>query len=460
MAITVKLNSNETTEQELIATQRRLDSILASLATKIGMQNADKREAVIIKPPKVLSFSDIDNLFEGDKYAAKLVGQLPGLCTRKNPIYTIKDIGSVTVGKNGSGDAIAGMQQLINKAMPYFNKAMSMARKYGGSVIILGCNDGATNLESPLDTKKLKDIEWLNVQSGGIGGQVSVYSYQDEPTLRDYGEPLLYQFSNGYGTRIHKSRLLAFKGIDVGVQRSRERYGGFGMSVLVRAYADLRDYNLGKDSIAVAIQDFNRMLIKMAGLSNLLSQNRRKEVEQRLQVMNYISSVLNVWLLDTTDGHEIVSRNFTGVADMMKILKEDLGANTEIPHTSFFNQSPSGITSGESETKELNQTILKYQKEVLKEPLERLVKLYHFCKNGVTGGIEPCVWEIDFPVIYEENAKEKQELANLQAQERAVYKEIGAITSDEIRKALALNLGLEGTIDLNLSQSNQTGSVE
>jgi predicted butyrate kinase (DUF1464 family) len=97
---------------------------------------------------------------------------------------------------------------------------------------------------------------------------------------------------------------------------------------------------------------------------------------------------------------------------------------------------------------------------LLKEPLERLVKLYHFCKNGVTGGIEPRVWEIDFPVIYEETAKEKQELANLQAQERAVYKEIGAITSDEIRKALALNLGLEGTIDLNLSQSNQTETVE
>jgi phage-related protein (TIGR01555 family) len=202
------------------------------------------------------------------------------------------------------------------------------------------------------------------------------------------------------------------------------------------------------------------MLIKMAGLSNLLSQNRRKEVEQRLQVMNYVSSVLNVWLLDTTDGHEIVSRNFTGVAEMMKILKDDLGANTEIPHTSFFNQSPSGITSGESETKELNQTVLKYQKAVLKEPIERLISLYHLCKNGITGGIEPRVWGIDFPVIYEETNKEKQELAHLQAQERAIYAELGAITPDEVRKALALNLGLEGTIDLSLSQPDRTEAID
>lgn len=439
-------NTDSEIDKEILLEQIRLDSILASLATKVGIRNADKREAVIIKNPRHLSKYDIDNLFEGCKYAAKLVEQLPDLCTRKTPIYNIEDIGDVKTGDNGSADIITQMQKLINAAMPYFNKALRLARKYGGSVIVLGCNDGSNDLSTPLNLKNLRSLDWLSVREGGIGGQISVYSFQEDPTKLDYNEPLIYQFANG--SKIHKSRLLAFNGIDVGEQRSKDKYSGFGMSVLVRAYDDIRDYNISKDSVALALQDFNRILIKMSGLSNLLSQNRRKEIEQRLQIMNYISSVLNVWILDTSDGHEIISRNFTGVKEMIDVLKNDLGANSEIPHTSFFNESPSGITSGASEAMELNQIVLKAQKQSLKEPLERLITLYHQCKEGITEGVNPKSWSVTFPIIHEETTLEKQQIANEQAKERETYSKMGVVTSEEIRKAIALGLDLSSAIDL------------
>ncbi len=425
----------------------RLDSALASIASKVGAKGFDKRESVRIKTPTRLSREELSILFEQDKFAAKLVESLPNIATRKHPIYSLG-------AKNGEeieeSDAklTAAMQDLIDKSMPYFREAYVTARLYGGSCIVMGCNDNVTDLTKPLIPEQIKTIDWLDVRAGGIGGQLEVAYYQEDATQPDYDEPLIYQFTDRVGTQIHKSRLLIFHGIKVNKRRSREYYYGFGGSVVNRAWNDLRDFNISVDSIAIAVQDFNRLVVKIAGLANLLNAKKKKEVEERLQIMNYVTSVLNVWLLDPQDEHQILSRNFNGVAEMLEILKSNLGANSELPHTSFFNQSPDGITSGSSEAAELNQVVATSQNDNIRPNLLRLIDLYHHCKQGVTGGKVPEDWSITFPTIYEETELEKQELAGKKAAEREIYLKYQVVTPDEVAEAIARDIPLGAVIDL------------
>mgnify|MGYP000267034937 FL=1 len=137
----------------------RLDSLLVNLATKIGSNNHDKRLANRIKPVIRLSLEEIDNLFEGSPYAAKLIEGLPALCTRKTPIYSVgkKDEDN----EDRDAEITTAMQKLIEDALVHFREAYSLARKYGGSAIVLGANDGETDLTKPLNVNKLKTLSDL-----------------------------------------------------------------------------------------------------------------------------------------------------------------------------------------------------------------------------------------------------------------------------------------------------------
>lgn len=424
----------------------RLDSLLVNLATKIGSNNHDKRLANRVKPAIRLSLEEIDNLFEGSPYAAKLIEGLPSLCTRKPPIYSVGKKDEDNEDKDA--EITTSMQKLIEDALVHFREAYSLARKYGGSAIVLGANDGETDLTKPLNENKLKTLDWLDVREGGIGGEIQVAYYQENPIKPDYKSPLIYQFTDSSNTLIHKSRLLVFNGIKVGRRRSREKYFGWGMPVLVRAYYPLIDFTSSLDVIALALQDFNRLVVKIAGLAELLNAKKKKEVEERLQIMNYVSSVLSVWLLDPKDEHSILARNFSGVAEMLELLKNNLGSCSELPHTTFFNQSPDGITSGSSESAELNQIVASSQNDNIRSNLMYLIKLWHIAKEGVTKGIEPEDWSIRFPTIYEETELERAELNGRRASERDIYLKYQVVTPDEVAEAISRDIPLSAVIDL------------
>jgi phage-related protein (TIGR01555 family) len=436
----------------------RLDSLLTNLATKIGSQQYDKRLANRVNAPRRLSRDEIDWLFEGSPYAAKLVEGLPNLCTRKPPIYALNNKGFLS--KEQESHITSAMQDLVGESLPYFRTAYSEARKYGGSVIVIGANDNETDLTKPLNVNKLRTLDWLDVRTGGIGGEIQVAHYQDNPTKASYNEPEIYQFTDRNNTLIHRSRLLIFDGIRVGRRRSRDYYYGWSCPILSRAYSALIDYTSSLDAIAVAVQDFNRIVVKIAGLAELLNAKKKKEVEERLQMMNYISSVLNVWLLDPKDEHSILSRNFSGVSEMVELLKNNLGSCSELPHTTFFNQSPDGITSGSSEAAELNQVVATVQNDNIKPGLMYLIKLWHLAKEGVTKGKEPEDWSIRFPSIYEETELERADLNKKRAETNNIYLTHQVIFPDEVAEAIARDIPISAAINLEKREEDRVRAEE
>lgn len=424
----------------------KLDGIMKNLASKIGTLSGDPRNATVITPDAPLTLLEADTLFEFDKFARKLVSNLPRYETRKWCTYSITD------GSDESGEITQGMQALIDSAAPYFTEARITARLYGGSAIVLAGNDGITNYRQPLEKEKLKSLKLVRVAEAGISQQLIVDEWGINPLEEDYDKAQILRFSDTGSTQVHASRLLLFNGVTVNSRRSRENYHGFGVPLLQIFKGELRDYRQPLETIAIALKDFNKLIVKLKNLVNLLDAKKKKEIEQRLELYQYTSSVMSAFVGDPDDIIEYLNRSFVGVKEMVDLLKADLGACADEPHTTFFNESPSGNTSGTDQMRNINSTVSDSQEDNIRRPLEKLIDLWHHCKDSPTKGKPPESWQIGFPVIYELNEIERAALEKTQAERMAILlKDEGqgsVITPLEAAESIARDVSLASVINL------------
>jgi phage-related protein (TIGR01555 family) len=426
----------------------RLDGILKNLATKIG-SIADPRNATVISPDAPLPLQDADTLWEFDKFARKLVGNLPKYETRKWVTYTITD------GSDESGEITQGMQKLIDSAAPYFTEARTTARLYGGSAIVLAGNDGIEDYTQPLKKERLKSLKLIRVAEAGISQQLFVDEWGMNPLEEDYDKPRILRFNDTGNTRVHVSRLLLFNGLSVNARRSKEQYHGFGIPLLQVYKGELRDYKQPLETIAIALKDFNKLIVKLKNLVNMIDAKKKREIEQRLELYQYTSSVMSAFVGDPEDVIEYLNRSFAGVKEMVELLKADLGACADEPHTTFFNESPSGNTSGTDQMRNINSTVTNSQEDNIRKPLETLIDLWHHCQDSPTKGKPPESYELTFPVVYELNETERAALEKTQAERMAILlgrNSDGVINPLEAAEAIARDVPLSSVIDLDARQ--------
>lgn len=428
-------------ENELL----RNDSILKNLALKLG-NLADPRNATIISPDRPLTLLEADTLWEFDKFARKLVGNLPQYETRKWAIYTITD------GSDESGEITQGMQKLIDSAAPFFTEARITARLYGGSAIVLAGNDSETDYRKPLNKDRLKSLKLVRVAEAGISQQLFVDEWGTDPLQEDYDKPRILRFNNTTNTQVHSSRLIMFSGAAVNSRRSREQYYGFGIPLLQIYRDELRDYKQPLATIAIALKDFNKLIVKLKNLVNMLDAKKKREIEQRLELYQYTSNIMSAFVGDPEDVIEYLNRSFAGVKEMVELLKADLAACADEPHTTFFNESPSGNTSGTDQMRNINSTVANSQEDNIREPLEYLIDLWHHCADSPTKGIPPQSYELTFPVVYELNEIERATLEKTQAERMAILLKgngvEGVVTPLEAAEAISRDVPLSSTIDL------------
>lgn len=429
------MNATDEIELERV----RIDSLIKNIVTGLGVSGIDKRLASQIATPLQLTKDQIDALFEGNIYAKKLVSDMPKMATRKWAIYSETD---------GEPETVAAFQKQIDKVAPIFRKALKTSEQYGGSAILVGCDDGELDYSKPVNLKRLKKISWLNVLEGGYdSSDVTIAQYQQDPSKPNYGKPEIFQLAET-GVLVHCSRILMFTSGEISDRRSRDYYNGWGVSVLSNAYDAISDYSQSLGTIANAIHDFNRTILQLEGLQDLVAAGKRSIIEERIRLLNYTSSIMSAMLLGTGDKFLQEGRNFAGLKDVLEMLKNDLGAHSQTPHTQFFNQSPDGVTSGTSEKNDLNSSVADYQETNVRDNLERLINYWHHCKEGIYKGKPPENWEIKFPVIHELSELEKSELRLKEAQANKIYLESATISPDEMAEALSSGVPVESVIDM------------
>lgn len=324
-----------------------------------------------------------------------------------------------------------------------FAQALSWDRLYGGAAILMLANDGGS-LEDPLNESTLKYIERLDVfDPGDI--TFTPESYYADPFDPQYGKPQFYNIINEYGQPflVHESRLLLFHGGFL-PNRLKMARQGWGSTVLEQVRERLAHYD---ESLCLAIQALRKLsqgILKLANMDSMMMNDMgKKQVEERLDLIDMYRSLDNTIALDADDEYDIKNLSLTGIKDIIEQAEYALSAVTNIPATILFGRAPAGMNStGKSDLENYYNMVRRIQQRTLKPNLGKLIWILNLCSDYKLN--LPQEYRIEFNPLWNPSAKEEAETKKLfadaqkqRAEAAKVYRELGALDGKEIRDTLA-----------------------
>ena len=422
------------------ATAQRFDGWY-NFATGHGVNGMDKRQNTGFET-QWLDFDRLAELWRGDDLAARAVETLPKEGTRQGWDLIIPE------GEDGPLDEKDRIAEVIDKldvlgAEQYLFQALSTERGMGGAAILLGVNDGQTDLTKPLDLNKVSSIDWMTpLEAREL---YPVYGYAD-PRAPKFGEPEIYRltsravlppYSGAYAETvmdIHESRLLVFPGIRVSRYMPMASQGGWGDSVLIRMWRVLRDFNLAWGSAGTLVTDFARGVYKLSDLITTLgTTGGHQAIQERLAFMELAASTINASVIDANDDFKREPTPIAGLPDLLDKFCIRLAASAEMPLTLLFGMSPGGLNAtGDSDIRLFYDRVASYQKDKILPQLKRLIKII-FLTTGSKK--EPKKWSVRFRPLWQESAKDRSAAMFTQSQADHNWITDGVLSAEEVAKA-------------------------
>ena len=157
--------------------------------------------------------------------------------------------------------------------------------------------------------------------------------------------------------------------------------------------------------------------------------------------MNRNRSIIRALVMDAEDDFARQAGNFTGIGEPIEVLKNDLIARTDIPHNILFKEAAgqsSALISGDqgdAEQNDWSSEVSEYQRDRLKDPIEKLVTLlFKDQSNPMTKGDLPN-FEASFSSDRPMSKKEEAEIYALISETDQSNMEKGLLSAEEIRKS-------------------------
>jgi phage-related protein (TIGR01555 family) len=343
----------------------------------------------------------------------------------------------MAVGKK----ALQKLQQL--EAQAKFFEALVWARVFGGSLMVLGIDDGGRGDDSmaqPLDEKDVRKFEFLAVFDRW---DVDVYSWYRDPKHEKFGLPESYrirQTASAGGTDspmanqiVHETRIIRFDGTMVN-RRRRIRNAGWADSIYIKISDVIRDFASAWGGAAHLMQDFAQMVFKMKGLQAAMAADKAGIVLKRMTLMDMSRSMTRAVPIDA-DGEEI-ERQQTPLSSMPEMLDRfalRLAAAAHIPVTRLFGQSPAGLNAtGDNDVRNFYDYVGGLQIRDLLPKLNRVLHLIFVAKDGPTGGIEPKNWSVSFNPLWQLDELQQATMRKTQADTDASYITNQVLTPEEV----------------------------
>lgn len=398
-----------------------------NIFTNLGVAGKDKRTGMIAKY-KPLTEKESEDLHDCDDIADRVVNLIPTEGTRD---WIETKLGDDQDKQNEN--LVLKMKDLDMQSK--IAKAWSYSRLYKGSAIFLAVDDGLP-LEEPLNINRIVRLNSLTV--------LSSYELQAQDVNRDilnknFGLPENYIISPRAGESVemvHHSRLVRFEGAKVS-QNAFITNDYWGDSILTRLFNVLRNFNSSHDSAASILQDFNTGILKLQNLAALVEGDEDDAIVARMRLMNLSKSILGVVLLDADS--ETYENKTVPLANLDKVLdkvNERLVSATGMPHNKILGMGPKTSLSGggESEEKDWLTSVANQQELVIKKPIDKILEIILFSKQGPTNGKIPDGWSWEFRPLWQPSQKDTTETRNKQSQTDKNYFEMGALTATQIAK--------------------------
>jgi phage-related protein (TIGR01555 family) len=450
----------------------RLDGALINVLTGLGTAK-DRNEAIGVKRSRILSESAVDALYEQSWLIRRIVEKLPQQGTRSGWDLSVGDETSSRM--KAQLDDVVGWTEKLHLRQG-LAAAATYSRLYGGGALVLIADD-RTPIDKPLNLKRLRTIHgfypidrWRLYPAAGWSGIGEPESYwfwtqadQELQKLNDQAGSKVVT-SAGLGLteatqiEIHSSRVIRIEGLPCSWRSQQERQG-WGVSVVDLVWDVFKRWETGQQSASDILHDFDLVVHKLPGLTNMLSKGGEDVLRQRLQTNALARSTIGAYLLSDNEELTNLNRSAAGIADIIANLKSEITGASGLPHTLLWGESPSGLgADGRSEQAAFGNEVADWQAQHLKEPLRRVYELVMACAEGPwKGKAPPADWEITFRPTYTPTEDEQAELRSKVATADAQYIQAGVLQPNEV--ALARFGKPRFSMDTTLLNREDDGSI-
>lgn len=343
-------------------------------ATGIGT-GSDKRTAGVANVVD-LAQQDFEDLYRGDDMSAVVVEALPNEMLRAGFDVVIADEPELSEKVNKFLEDLDIGSRL--------REALYWSRQHGGAGILLGVDDGETDLSKPLDLDKIDSIKFFTTLNRW---ELNPQYYYGNPLAPKYGFPSVFYLQQLFGLPqevadpagntitnlytpvsnsqmglsttyprasfeytnkgisgaavaggkaqgslssqnplrlMHESRFLLFDGVPV-TRTQRIRNSGWGDSVYVRIFEVLRDYQLSWGGVTNLLSDFAQGVYKLQGLNEMILTGDPGDAISRIAQTDIMRSMARAIVLDAggpDQKEETFERQVTTLSSLPEMLQQ------------------------------------------------------------------------------------------------------------------------------------------
>lgn len=304
-------------------------------------------------------------------------------------------------------------------------------RLFGGAgTLIFTDQDPMT----PLNIKSIRPDEALEFRAADMWELT--WDMQNASGYDPTNQAPEYEYYSYYGEKVHKSRVMVFKGKEA-PSFIRPRLRGWGLSCCESFIRSLNQYLKATDLTFEVLDEFKLDIYKIKNLVNSLMTNDPQSVHRRIADANMQKNYQHAIVMDSEDDYLQKQLSFAGLAETMGQIRMQVASDLRMPMIKLFGQAAGGGlgSTGEDEIEVYNSMVESQVRNKLKYHVLRLCEI----KCQKLFGFVPSDLSLDFAPLrvmsseQEENVK-TQKYNRLQAAFTA-----GAITREQL--LLACNKG-------------------
>jgi len=391
-----------------------------NLLKGLGTAEKDTRVQTQYQSTKRISrlWDMLDDLYATNSLAAKVIDIPINDAFREGRLIDIQD----TNKREEVEELYVDIDTKINLALKY-------ADVFGGSVLVVVSNDD--DLSKPITNMTKGDLVNVAVLDAS---QLVPQTLDRNPLSKNYNKPTSYLITNT-SVNIDPSRVYYVDGVNT-TNRERERNNGLGSSKYERMYYNIQDAIQTNVSIRNLVEQSNIDVVKIDGMNDAVASGAEDVVQQRLQILSQMKSMLNTIGIDAKDDYVNISKSF-GTLDKIQMNMYSLVAMAaDIPVTRLVGTSADGMNAtGDGD--------LKNYYDMVKSDIQinRMKPIYKYFDPIVTthlfGSDEGFNYE--FNSLYQLSESEIAEIQSKQANTHAIYLDRGVVTEGAVLQELQKN---------------------
>lgn len=346
-----------------------------------------------------LSYQQIDALYRSNGVGKRIIDHPASEATRE----------WISLNSEKS-QATKMMDALMDiDAQQMMTTAHAWSQAYRGAAIILDVDDRQP-VDAPVNINGIRSVYPRYI----------VDSRYLQPEFINPWQPVeYYQLLTGDNVQIHESRILIFDGVDCGLENRLSNYG-WGESWFDIINRPLLNYGADHSLGSTLLKDQSVMVFKEPNFSNNVKKNGGRYAIKQARARRRMASAVQAILLDKEEEFQFVNRNITGAKDLILLGKEFLCAQTWIPHSELFGESP-GASLGEGgsyQSRSFYNMVRGRQAKHFTKPIKRLLT-YKAAELNIPAP------SFNFKSLWQLTPKEKSEIYKNTATGDAIYSKLG-----------------------------------